>query len=183
LLQSYGTAARQGANRPPPQMHKVSEIPQTRANLTTRVLAPQPLEAPQDTDTSRLAHDPPALLASHTTPSLCTLAPARRMATQSFVAAQASPQHSHQHTAPHGLPTAFSQSFNMPYDGSPHAHPSAHAHPQHTYSQSFPNGPVSNPGYARSFGEGYASGRNHAGKPQIYTVRKMSSPGASDRAY
>jgi regulatory protein SWI6 len=83
----------------------------------------------------------------------------------------------------HVLPTGFSQSFNMPYDGSPHAHPSAQNYQQHTYSQSFPNGPVSNPGYARSFGEGYASGRNYGAKPQIYTVRYMNTPSAFDCAY
>ena len=94
--------------------------------------------------------------------------------------------HSQGHPAPqgHGLPSAFSQSFNMPYDGSPHAHPSAHNQTQHTYSQSFPNGPVSNPGYARSFGaEGYGGpGRNYGGKPQIYTVCDERSSGAFDRA-
>lgn len=66
----------------------------------------------------------------------------------------------------------------MPYDGSPHAHPPAHNQPQHSYSQSFPNGPVSNPGYARSFGEGYGPSRNYPGKPQIYTVRQMEYHGA-----
>jgi len=60
----------------------------------------------------------------------------------------------------------------MPYDGSPHAHPPAHNQAQHSYSQSFPNGPVSNPGYARSFGEGYGQSRSYQGKPQIYTVRQ-----------
>lgn len=86
---------------------------------------------------------------------------------QSF---HASPQHSQAHPTPHGLPTGFSQSFTMPYDGSPHAHPPALNQAQHQYSQSFPNGPISNPGYARSFGEGYGPSRNYGGKPQIYTV-------------
>lgn len=121
--------------------------------------------------------------------SLTFFAPGRRMANlavmtpqQSFVAPQASPQHSQARSASHGIPTGFSQSFNMPYDGSPHAHPAAHNHPQPQYSQSFPNGPVSNPGYARSFGDGYGSRQNYGGKPQIYTVCDASCVGAIDCA-
>ncbi|KAK5109629.1 hypothetical protein LTR62_006866 [Meristemomyces frigidus] len=44
------------------------------------------------------------------------------------------------------------------------------SHSQPVYSQSFPNGPVSNPGYARSFGEGYGRGGVYGEKPQIYTA-------------
>ena len=126
-----------------------------------------------------VAHDPIHTLSLrriHLT-SLCPLAPGRRMANlamtpqQSFAATQASSQRTQGQQAPHGLPTGFSQSFNMPYDGSPHAHPPAHNQAQHSYSQSFPNGPVTNPGYARSFGEGYGQNRSYPGKPQIYTVR------------
>jgi hypothetical protein len=130
-----------------------------------------------------VAHDPIHTLSLrriHLT-SLCPLAPGRRMANlavmtpqQSFAATQASSQRTQGQQAPHGHSTGFSQSFNMPYDGSPHAHPPAHNQAQHSYSQSFPNGPVSNPGYARSFGEGYGQNRNYPAKPQIYTVRDAS---------
>lgn len=115
----------------------------------------------------------------------CTPAPGRRMASNLVMTPQqsfaASPQHSQAHPTPHGLPTGFSQSFNMPYDGSPHAHahPPAQHHAQQQYSQSFPNGPISNPGYARSFGDGYGPSRNnYGGKPQIYTVCAKVPAGA-----
>lgn len=89
------------------------------------------------------------------------------------------PQHSFamQHSPPpnmqHALPQSYSQSFSMPYDGSQHAHPQSHlqAPQQPQYSQSFPNGPVSNPAYAQSFGDNYGNGSSFTGKPQIYTVR------------
>jgi hypothetical protein len=128
-----------------------------------------------------VAHDPIRLLSLRRIHnlSLCPLALGRRMANlaamtpqQSFAAPQASSQRTQGQQAPHGHPTGFSQSFNMPYDGSPHAHPPAHNQAQHSYSQSFPNGPVTNPGYARSFGDGYGQNRNYPGKPQIYTVRR-----------
>lgn len=191
-----------GTNARPILAHGRTECGAARLNLRQRQVASQPhvastrssrkpLDAPCASDT--LAHDSIRLLFLRRIlpAALSTPAPARRMANllvmtpqQSFVAPQASPQHSHARPTPHGhgLPTAFSQSFNMPYDGSPHAHPPAHNQAQQIYSQSFPNGPVSNPGYARSFGEGYGSGRNYGGKPQIYTVCDMKTASAFGRA-
>lgn len=69
---------------------------------------------------------------------------------------------------PNGLPGGYGHSYSMSFD-SPHGQP-MHSHSQPIYNQSFPNGPVSNPGYARSFGEGYGAMRGYE-KPQIYTVR------------
>lgn len=56
---------------------------------------------------------------------------------------------------------AYPHGYSMPYEGQ---------HGAPVYSQSFPNGPVSNPGYARSFGDGYGPPGRYTDKPQIYTV-------------
>lgn len=64
-----------------------------------------------------------------------------------------------------------SMSFDSSQQQAPQQHGHAHSQPSApSYSQSFPNGPVSNPGYARSFGDGYGGGRGYGEKPQIYTV-------------
>nr|OQO16626.1 hypothetical protein B0A51_16073 [Rachicladosporium sp. CCFEE 5018] len=97
------------------------------------------------------------------------------MANLTFMTPQQSFAHMSQASSPqHGMPAPYSQSFSTPYDHvNTHAHPSQQQQPaqrQMQYSQSFPNGPVSNPGYARSFGQGYENGRGYGGKPQIYTA-------------
>lgn len=96
------------------------------------------------------------------------------------------PQHSHQysHMAPQASPQQVSSSqpnglqsygnhgYNLSFDSSQQSL----SQPLPTgFSQSFPNGPVSNPGYARSFGEGASmKGMRGYNEPaQIYTV---SSP-------
>lgn len=59
----------------------------------------------------------------------------------------------------------------MSFD-SQHSQP-IHSHSQpmpQPFNQSFPNGPVSNPGYARSFGDPGYPPQGYGGKPQIYTV-------------
>ncbi|TKA68182.1 hypothetical protein B0A55_07346 [Friedmanniomyces simplex] len=59
-------------------------------------------------------------------------------------------------------------SFDSQHGPPTYAHP--HQNGQPVYAQSFSNGPVSNPGYARSFGEGYGPVRGYMEKPQIYTA-------------
>ena len=79
-----------------------------------------------------------------------------------------SPQSGH----PNGM-SGYGHPYNMSFDGQ-HGHPMQQQQQQQQqpiYSQSFPNGPVSNPGYARSFGEGFGGPRGYGEKPQIYTVR------------
>jgi len=73
----------------------------------------------------------------------------------------------------HGYSTSFDSQYNAPIQ--PHGQP--------VYSQSFPNGPVSNPGYARSFGEGYGQPRGYGEKPQIYTVRSDRDSDGVSRAH
>lgn len=70
-------------------------------------------------------------------------------------------------------PSTYGNSYNMSFE-------SQHSQTAPSYSQSFsnsqssvyPNGPVSNAGYSRSFGEGsYGGSRGYdSAKPQIYTV-------------
>ncbi|KXT16932.1 hypothetical protein AC579_4733 [Pseudocercospora musae] len=94
----------------------------------------------------------------------------------------ATPQQAYQHMAqspaqsnsqPGGLPSYAGHAYNMSFDASQHHHqPSLSQPAQPTYAQTFPNGPVSNPGYARSFGEGAMNNRmrGYNEKPQIYTA-------------
>ncbi|KAK5138564.1 hypothetical protein LTR08_000152 [Meristemomyces frigidus] len=79
----------------------------------------------------------------------------------SHMAPAASPQSSQPNSVPN-----YGHGYNMSFD-SQHAQPMPQ---QPMYSQSFPNGPVSNPGYARSFGEGFGGPRGYGEKPQIYTA-------------
>lgn len=86
---------------------------------------------------------------------------------------QPSPQQSS--SQPNGMPSYASHNYNTSFDGSQHGQSFGQPAPA-PYAQSFPNGPVSNPGYARSFGDQaqrypmpYATE-----KPQIYTVRTWS---------
>lgn len=69
-----------------------------------------------------------------------------------------------------GLPS-YNHSYSMSFDSQQGQSQPQH-HPVQGYSQSFPNGPVSNPGYARSFNDGSfgANMRTQYEKPQIYTV-------------
>ncbi|KAI5357984.1 Putative transcription regulator HTH, APSES-type DNA-binding domain-containing protein [Septoria linicola] len=86
---------------------------------------------------------------------------------QSFRAAQQSPQKSSGQPNGHAAYGAH-PSYTTSFDGSQQ---SLSQPAPTTYSQSFPNGPVSNPGYARSFGEGAMSAmRQYNEKPQIYTA-------------
>lgn len=69
------------------------------------------------------------------------------------------------------MPSYASHNYNTSFDGSQHGQSFGQPAPA-PYAQSFPNGPVSNPGYARSFGDQaqrypmpYATE-----KPQIYTA-------------
>ncbi|KAK0840271.1 transcriptional regulator swi6 [Friedmanniomyces endolithicus] len=87
---------------------------------------------------------------------------------------------------PTGMPGYYGHNYNMSFDSQhgplpyppPNQHPHPHPHPhqhqpqngQPVYAQSFANGPVSNPGYARSFGEGYGPVRGYMEKAQIYTA-------------
>lgn len=75
-------------------------------------------------------------------------------------------------------PYAHAHGYNMSFDSPQHA---IHSQPSyaHSFSQSFPNGPVSGAGYSRSFAEPqYAAStgqqRSFDGKPQIYTVRLLA---------
>ncbi|KAI7056003.1 apses-domain-containing protein [Hortaea werneckii] len=82
--------------------------------------------------------------------------------------AQASPQGPSSQPPP--PPQPYGHGYSMSFD-SPHGAPSPmHAQSQPVYSQTFPNGPMSNPGYARSFGDNYGPPRGYADKPQIYTA-------------
>ena len=85
---------------------------------------------------------------------------------QSFQMAQQSPQQQS-----NSQPSSYGahHSYNHSFDGSQQQ---SHSQPAPaSYAQSFPNGPVSNPGYARSFGDGAMSNmRQYNEKPQIYTV-------------
>ncbi len=92
---------------------------------------------------------------------------------------------------PTGMPGYYGHNYNMSFDSQhgplpyppPNQHPHPHPHPhqhqpqngQPVYAQSFANGPVSNPGYARSFGEGYGPVRGYMEKAQIYTVRNAET--------
>ncbi|KAI7354682.1 apses-domain-containing protein [Hortaea werneckii] len=83
--------------------------------------------------------------------------------------AQASPQGPSSQPPP-PPPQPYGHGYSMSFD-SPHGAPSPmHAQSQPVYSQTFPNGPMSNPGYARSFGDNYGPPRGYADKPQIYTA-------------
>ncbi|EME46972.1 hypothetical protein DOTSEDRAFT_69080 [Dothistroma septosporum NZE10] len=82
---------------------------------------------------------------------------------------QPSPQQSA--SQPNGMPSYASHGYNNSFDGSQHGQSFSQPTPA-GYTQSFSNGPVSNPGYARSFGDQaqrypmpYATE-----KPQIYTA-------------
>ncbi|RMY54559.1 hypothetical protein D0865_04644 [Hortaea werneckii] len=80
---------------------------------------------------------------------------------------QASPQGPSSQPPP---PQPYGHGYSISFD-SPHGAPSPmHAQSQPVYSQTFPNGPMSNPGYARSFGDNYGPPRGYADKPQIYTA-------------
>lgn len=81
------------------------------------------------------------------------------------MAPQASPSQSA--SQPNGLPSYGGHGYNVSFDGSQHSQQAS------GYSQSFSNGPVSNPGFARSFGDqaNMSSMRGYSEKPQIYTVR------------
>lgn len=93
---------------------------------------------------------------------------------QSFHMSQQSPQQSSSQPNGHGAYGA-NHGYNVSFDGNQQQHQSASQPAPATYAQSFPNGPVSNPGYARSFGEGAMSAmRQYNEKPQIYTVCEMS---------
>ena len=81
----------------------------------------------------------------------------------------ASPQGHQPSSQPNGMP-AYGHSHNLSFD-SQHSQP-MFSQGQPSFSQSFPNGPISNPGYARSFGEGYGAPRGYGEKPQIYTVSR-----------
>ncbi|GIZ36728.1 hypothetical protein CKM354_000019500 [Cercospora kikuchii] len=89
---------------------------------------------------------------------------------QSFHMSQQSPQQSSSQPNGHGAYGA-NHGYNVSFDGNQQQHQSASQPAPATYAQSFPNGPVSNPGYARSFGEGAMSAmRQYNEKPQIYTA-------------
>lgn len=90
---------------------------------------------------------------------------------------QASQSYSHANAASPNAPSmngvpAYNHGYNMSFD-SQHSQSQPPQHPVQSYSQSFPNGPVSNPVYARSFNDGSFGGnmRTQYDKPQIYTVR------------
>ena len=88
---------------------------------------------------------------------------------------------------PTGMPGYYGHNYNMSFDSQhgplPYPPPNQHPHPhqhqpqngQPVYAQSFASGPVSNPGYARSFGEGYGPVRGYMEKAQIYTVRNAET--------
>ncbi|EMC96341.1 hypothetical protein BAUCODRAFT_471495 [Baudoinia panamericana UAMH 10762] len=89
----------------------------------------------------------------------------------SIAAMPPTPQHSFTQMVPAGSPQGPSSQPN----GAPYGHGynlsfDSQLAGQPVYSQGFPNGPVSNPGYLRSFGDGYGPVRDYAGKPQIYTA-------------
>lgn len=71
---------------------------------------------------------------------------------------------------PNGVPS-YHHGYNVSFDASGQQSFSQPA--PSPYAQSFPNGPVSNPGYARSFGSQSMRGgmRGYNEEPQIYTVR------------
>ncbi|KAF2772204.1 hypothetical protein EJ03DRAFT_215359 [Teratosphaeria nubilosa] len=75
------------------------------------------------------------------------------------------PNQSFSHAAPAPSPQAhnppYGHGYNMSFDPS---------HSQPVYAQSYPNGPVSNPQYARSFGDGYRRSSYGGDKTQIYTA-------------
>jgi len=94
----------------------------------------------------------------------------------SIAAMPPTPQQSFSHMAPANSPpgpasqpppiSSYPPSYSMSFD-SQHSAPISNTQP--VYPQSYPNGPISNPGYARSFGDGYGM-RAYGEKPQIYTV-------------
>lgn len=80
-----------------------------------------------------------------------------------------SPQAHQTMSQPHGMPThAHGHGYSLSFDSQQN---------QPMYSQSFPNGPVSNPGFARSFMNDPRShdARNYAS--QIYTVSECEARG------
>lgn len=100
------------------------------------------------------------------------------MATATATAMPPTPQQSFSHMAPAASPPA-SQSGPQPNGGMPgYGHnynmsfDSQNGGQAMNYNQNFQNGPVANPGYARSFGDGSFGGRGYD-KPQIYTVRTI----------
>lgn len=61
--------------------------------------------------------------------------------------------------------------YNMSFDPTQHQQQPAGQVVQGGFAHSFPNGPMSNPGFARSFGDGKKGAiRGGTENPQIYTV-------------
>ncbi|CAK4033968.1 Cell division cycle-related res2 pct1 [Lecanosticta acicola] len=84
------------------------------------------------------------------------------------MAPQPSPQRT-SNSQPNGLPGYGGHGYNLSFDA---GQQSLSQPTPASYLQSFPNGPVSNPGFARSFGDqaNMSPMRGYSDKPQIYTA-------------
>lgn len=113
-------------------------------------------------------------------PRYCRMASVAAMAPQqSFLPGPNPPQASPPQAASqplHGLPsTHASAAHKVSFEGSQLSRQQSQSQPMPTYSQSFPSAPVSNSGYARSFGEGYGPMPAFGDEPQIYTVGSVTA--------